>query len=104
MEKDEKLKAIRHTAEHILTQAVIKLFPKVKMAMGPATDEGFYFDFDPNGEEIKEEDFPKIESEMQKIIDQNLQLTREEITIDKARKMFADNPYKQEWTCASSTR
>lgn len=97
MEKDEKLKAIRHTAEHILTQAVIKLFPKVKMAMGPATDEGFYFDFDPNGEEIKEEDFPKIESEMQKIIDQNLQLTREEITIDKARKMFADNPYKQEW-------
>jgi len=68
MDRNEKLKAIRHTTEHILTQAVLKLFPKVKMAMGPATDDGFYFDFDPNGEEISEKDFPKIEAEMKKII------------------------------------
>ncbi len=97
MNKEEKLNAIRHTAEHILTQAVLKLFPKVKMAMGPAIDNGFYFDFDPNGEDIKEEDFPKIEAEMKKIIDRNLPLTKEEITINKARAMFSDNPYKQEW-------
>ncbi len=97
MDKNEKLKAIRHTTEHILTQAVLKLFPKVKMAMGPATDDGFYFDFDPNGEEISENDFPKIEAEMKKIIKANLPLTREEITIEEGRKIFSDNPFKLEW-------
>lgn len=97
MSKSDNLKALRHTAEHILTQAVIKLFPKVKMAMGPANDDGFYFDFDSNGEEISEKDFPKIEAEMQKIIDRNLPLTREEITPNEARKMFSNNPYKLEW-------
>ena len=97
MDKNEKLKAIRHTTEHILTQAVLKLFPKVKMAMGPATDDGFYFDFDPNGEEISEKDFPKIEAEMKKIIKANLPLIKEEITIDEGRKLFSDNPFKLEW-------
>ncbi len=97
MRDEQKLKAIRHTAEHILTQAVLKLFPKVKMAMGPATEDGFYFDFDPNGEEIKEEDFPKIEAEMQKIVNQDLPLIKKKVSIKEARKMFANNPYKQEW-------
>jgi threonyl-tRNA synthetase len=97
MNKNERLKAIRHTTEHILTQAVLKLFPKVKMAMGPATDDGFYFDFDPNGEEISEKDFPKIEAEMKKIIKANLPLIKEEITIDEGRKLFSDNPFKLEW-------
>jgi len=97
MNKNEKLKAIRHTTEHILTQAVLKLFPKVKMAMGPATDDGFYFDFDPNGEEISEKDFPKIEAEMKKIIKNNLPLIKEEITIDEGKKLFSDNPFKLEW-------
>jgi len=97
MDKNEKLKAIRHTTEHILTQAVLKLFPKVKMAMGPATDDGFYFDFDPNGEEISEKDFPKIEAEMKKIIKANLPLIKEEITIDEGKKLFSDNPFKLEW-------
>ncbi|QLG69395.1 MAG: Threonyl-tRNA synthetase [Candidatus Woesebacteria bacterium] len=97
MDKNEKLKAIRHTTEHILTQAVLRFFPKVKMAMGPATDDGFYFDFDPNGEEISEKDFPKIEAEMKKIIKANLPLTREEITIEEGRKIFSDNPFKLEW-------
>ena len=97
MDKNEKLKAIRHTTEHILTQAVLKLFPKVKMAMGPATNDGFYFDFDPNGEEINEKDFPKIEAEMKKIIKANLPLIKEEITIDEGKKLFSDNPFKLEW-------
>jgi threonyl-tRNA synthetase len=97
MDKNEKLKAIRHTTEHILTQAVLRFFPKVKMAMGPATDDGFYFDFDPNGEEISEKDFPKIEAEMKKIIKANLPLIKEEITIDEGRKLFSDNPFKLEW-------
>lgn len=97
MDKEEKLKALRHTTEHILTQAVIKLFPKVKMAMGPATNEGFYFDFDPNGEEISEKDLPKIESEMKKIIKANLPLIKEKTSLTEARKLFSDNPFKLEW-------
>jgi len=71
---------------------------KFYMAMGPATDDGFYFDFEPlNNFKISEEDFPKIETEMAKIIKENLPIVRSEITIDEAKKMFADNPYKLEW-------
>lgn len=96
MQRDQ-LESMRHSCEHVLTQAILKLFPKVKMAMGPATDEGFYFDFDLNGEKITEKDFSKIEKEMDNIVKENLPITRKEITIDEAKKLFKDNPYKQEW-------
>lgn len=91
------LESLRHSAEHILTQAMLKLFPKIKMAMGPATDEGFYFDFDPNGYKISGEDFSKIEAEMSKIAKEDLPIKKEEISLPAARKLFANNPYKQEW-------
>jgi len=76
-----------------------RLFPgKFLMAMGPATDDGFYFDFEPlNDFKISEADFPKIEAEMIKIIKANLPIIREEITLDQAKKLFKDNPYKLEW-------
>ena len=96
-DQKERLKALRHSAEHVLTQAVLRLYPKIKMAMGPATNEGFYFDFDPNGEKISEADFPRIEAEMQKIVKANLSIIREEIESAEAKKLFADNPFKQEW-------
>lgn len=100
-EKSELFK-VRHTAEHILHQAVKELYPSIHLAMGPATDEGFYFDFDssPEGREpvsIAETDFPKIEKRMKNIIQRNLPLTRQEISVAEARELFADNPYKQEW-------
>jgi threonyl-tRNA synthetase len=63
--EDDNLYKIRHSAEHVLTQAMQRVFGKDKfqMAMGPATDEGFYFDFEPlNDFKISEEDFPKIEA------------------------------------------
>ncbi|HUS59900.1 MAG TPA: threonine--tRNA ligase [Nevskiaceae bacterium] len=91
------LLAMRHSCEHVLTQAMLKLYPGIKMAMGPATEEGFYFDFDPGKVKISEADFPKIEKEMQKIIRANLPIKREKISIKKARKLFKDNQYKQEW-------
>ncbi|MDP4009608.1 MAG: threonine--tRNA ligase [Candidatus Shapirobacteria bacterium] len=96
---NQKLNNIRHSAEHVLTQAMLRLYPdKFLMAMGPSTDNGFYFDFEPiNDFKIKEEDFPKIEAEMQKIIDENLSITRKEITVEEARGLFKNNPYKQEW-------
>lgn len=93
----EDLQKRRHSAEHVLTMAVLKLFPKIKMAMGPATEDGFYFDFDPNGEGINESDFAKLESEMAKIIKANLEFKKEEVVIDEAKKMFAGNEYKEEW-------
>jgi len=87
---------MRHSAEHVLTQAMLKLYPGLLMAMGPATEDGFYFDFDYK-EKISEEDFPKIEAEMQKIIKKDLPIKKEEMRIAAARKLFANNPYKQEW-------
>jgi len=99
MLNSDNLLKIRHSAEHVLHQALLKLYPgKLFPAMGPATDEGFYMDFEPlNGFKVSEEDFPKIEAEMQKIIKENLPIIREEINIDKAKKLFANNPYKIEW-------
>ena len=90
---------LRHSAEHILTLAMLRLFPNQFLpAMGPATDDGFYFDFDPIGDfKISEEDFPKIEAEMVKIVKENLSIIRQEISLDEAKKIFANNPYKMEW-------
>jgi len=96
----DKLHKIRHSAEHVLTQAMQTLYgvDKFYMAMGPATDDGYYFDFEPlNDFKISEEDFSKIEAEMAKIIKDNLPIVREEITQDQAKELFKDNPYKLEW-------
>src|SRR3989338_7985728 len=87
------LLALRHSTEHVLTQAMLKLYPKIKMAMGPATSEGFYFDFD-SKIKISEEDFPKIEAEMHKIIEKNLPIIKDEMTVAEARKFFSSNVYK----------
>ncbi|RJQ25387.1 threonine--tRNA ligase [Candidatus Parcubacteria bacterium] len=95
-EKAEKLKPVRHSCEHVLHLAMTDLFPGLKRAMGPATNEGFYFDFDYDGK-IKEADFPKIEKRMQEIINADLPIVKEEISIEKAKEMFKNNPYKLEW-------
>jgi threonyl-tRNA synthetase len=92
------LTKLRHTTEHVLQQAVKNLYgDQITMAMGPATDHGFYFDFETKNLKISELDFPKIEKEMQKIIDQNLPLIQKKLPISKAKKLFKNNPYKQEW-------
>lgn len=99
MSENNKLNSLRHSCEHILTQAMMRLYPnKFLMAMGPATDDGFYFDFEPiNDFKISDENFAEIETEMAKIIKENLPIVRQEINIDEAKKLFADNPYKLEW-------
>ncbi len=96
-QKDNLFK-MRHSAEHVLTQAMQNLGYKFYMAMGPATDDGFYFDFELLGDnKVSAEDFPKIEKEMKRIIKLNLPITKETISIEEARKLFKNNPYKQEW-------
>ncbi len=88
---------LRHTAEHVLHQAVKELYPEVHLAMGPATEDGFYFDFDGNGVKVSEEDFPQIEAKMKEIIELDLPLIEKEVSVEEARKLFEGNPYKQEW-------
>ncbi|MCP4355462.1 MAG: threonine--tRNA ligase, partial [Proteobacteria bacterium] len=96
--QNNQLYNIRHSAEHILAQAILNLYPKALMAMGPATDEGFYGDFEfPKGVSISPEDFPKIEKEMQQIINLNLAIEPAIVSIDKAKQIFKNNPYKQEF-------
>jgi len=89
---------LRHTTEHVLQQAIANLYGnKIIIAMGPATDHGFYFDFETKNLKISELDFPKIEKEIQKIIDQNLPLIQKKLSIPEAKKLFKNNSYKQEW-------
>lgn len=94
-ELDEK-RALRHTAEHVLHTAMQNLYPKLKKAMGPATEDGFYHDFDLD-EKISEADFPKIEKEMQRLIDADLPLIQSFLSEEEAKKIFKDNPYKLDW-------
>jgi len=93
---EQKLWALRHTAEHVLHTALQNLYPKLKKAMGPATEEGFYFDFDLD-QKVSEEDFPKIEKEMQRLIDLDLPMIQEFVSVKEARDIFKENPYKLEW-------
>lgn len=95
-EQEQKLLKLRHTAEHVLHTAMQKLYPNLKKAMGPATDDGFYFDFDLD-EKITEDQFPAIEKEMARIIKSGSKMVRREIEADEAKKIFAGNPYKMEW-------
>ncbi|MEG1550788.1 MAG: TGS domain-containing protein, partial [Oscillospiraceae bacterium] len=90
-------KAFRHTASHIMAQAVKRLFPSVKLAIGPAIDNGFYYDFDIETA-FTPEILLKIEAEMKKIVKENLLLENFELSVDDAIKMMEekDEPYKVE--------
>ncbi|MBO5369530.1 MAG: threonine--tRNA ligase, partial [Clostridia bacterium] len=95
---DEQGKSIlRHTASHILAQAVKRLYPDVKLAIGPSTDSGFYYDFDSeNG--FTNDDLSKIEAEMKKIVKERIKLERFELERSEAIKFMEEKgePYKVE--------
>ena len=94
MNKQKDLEALRHSAEHVLHTAMQKLYPNLRKVMGPSIETGFYMDFDLEGQSISPDDFPKIEAEMQKIIDARLPITGKEITTKDAAELFMDNQYK----------
>jgi len=71
VEEIPKIEKIRHSASHVLAQAVLKLYPDAKLGIGPAIDNGFYYDFE-FSEPLEETDLPKIEKEMKEIIKQDL--------------------------------
>ncbi len=91
----EGKKAYWHTTSHIMAQAVMRLFPDAKFAIGPAIDEGFYYDFDSSAA-FNDEDKEKIEAEMKKIIKEDLPIERFSLPKEEALKLMEGQPYKQE--------
>ena len=89
--------AFWHSTSHILAQAVLRLFPETKLAIGPSIDNGFYYDFDTSSP-ITAGDLEKIQSEMKKIVKENLLIERIEFSRDKAIELMKENnqPYKVE--------
>ena len=94
-QKLERLEIMRHSASHIMAEAVSSLFPDVKFGIGPAIADGFYYDFELPRTLIPE-DLGAIEAKMQKIIAEGLPFLREEVDKKAARKMFSAQPYKLE--------
>ena len=93
--KNSELYALRHTASHVLAQAVKRLYPSAKLAIGPAIDNGFYYDIDcevPFTPEVLE----KLEAEMAKIVKENLKLERSVLSREDALELMKDEPYKIE--------
>jgi len=86
---------MRHSSAHVLAEAVLRLFPGTKVGIGPAIDDGFYYDF-LFATPITNEDLPAIEKEMRRIIAGNHPFVRREVSKDEARKLFADQPFKLE--------
>ena len=94
MEMNE-LQTLRHSASHILAQAVKRLYPDTKLAIGPAIDDGFYYDFDTE-HTFTPEDLEALEKEMKKIAKENLKIERFELPRAEALELMKDEPYKVE--------
>ena len=92
MEMNE-LQTLRHSASHMLAQAVKRLYPDTKLAIGPAIDDGFYYDFDTE-HTFTPEDLEALEKEMKKICKDGKRIVRREISKEEALEMFKDDPYK----------
>ena len=92
---EKEVEKLRHTASHILAQAVTELFPHIKLGMGPAIDDGFYYDFDKK-EGFSPEDLKKIEKKANEIIKRNLKIEKITKTKTEAKKILKDQPYKLE--------
>ena len=90
-----ELRTLRHSASHILAQAVKRLYPDTKLAIGPAIDTGFYYDFDTETT-FTTEDLEDIEAEMKKIVKENLRIERFTLPRDEAKALMAEEPYKLE--------
>ncbi len=84
-----------HSASHVMADAVLRLFSKSKLTIGPAIEDGFYYDFDTDVT-FSDENLASIEAEMQRIVDAAVPFVRREVSVEEARELFKDNPYKLE--------
>ena len=91
----KKLEIMRHSAAHVMAEAVQSIFPEAKFGIGPAIEDGFYYDFD-LPRPLTPDDLPLIEAKMTEIIAANAPFVREEVTKEEARRLFTAQPYKLE--------
>lgn len=95
MADNHDLKVLRHSAAHLLAQAVSELFPNTKLTIGPATEEGFFYDFLPE-RNFRDEDLPAITARMQELVKKDLKLEHKEISKTEARELYKNNQFKLE--------
>ncbi len=94
---DEGRHVLRHSTAHVMAQAVLQLFPGAKYSIGPAIEDGFYYDFDlPGGRTFNEDDLAAVEARMREIVKADQPFVRSELSADEALALFADQPYKCE--------
>lgn len=94
-EKEEKLQKSRHSMAHILAKALLELYPSTKLTIGPAIDDGFYYDVDLD-EQLTPDHFDAIEKKMKEILNRGESFERKEVSRAQALELFKDNPYKTE--------
>lgn len=95
--EQEQLQAIRHSAAHMLAAAVLQLYPGTKLGIGPAIDDGFYYDFEfPQGVVISDKELPKIQNQMKKIIKGSHEFVGREVSAEQAKAEHEDQPFKCE--------
>lgn len=94
-EKNEKLQMARHSLAHVLAKAIMELYPSTKLTIGPAIDDGFYYDIDLD-KQLTPENFDQIEKKMKEILNKGENFVRKEVSKAEALKLFAENEYKTE--------
>jgi threonyl-tRNA synthetase len=96
-EKDPRvLDVVNHSTAHLMAQAITKLYPGACFGVGPFIEEGFYYDVDFGDVKVTDEDLPKIEKMMLKLAEENYEIVRHEVSYSEAKKLFKNDPYKQE--------
>ena len=93
-QSEEYLRVLRHSAAHVFAQALQRLYPEAKLAIGPPTDEGFYYDV--TGVDLSADDFEALEAEMESILEADYDIERVERSREAATEIYADNEYKRE--------
>lgn len=96
MAVDEHLQTVRHSLAHVMAEAIQHLFPGAEFAIGPAIENGFYYDIDFKEKKITEEDFSAVEKEMRKILAGNFDFVRKEVSRSEALKLFEGHQFKTE--------
>lgn len=95
--EQEALDILRHSSAHLLAQALRRLYPDIKFGVGPAIENGFYYDTDNGqGQQVSEEDLPRVEDEMEKIVKEDYPVVGKEVSREEAKEIFKNDPYKLE--------
>jgi threonyl-tRNA synthetase len=93
---NDQLNNLRHSAAHLLATAVMEFYPDAKRTIGPAIENGFYYDFDFGDQVVTEADLEKIENKMRELLKKWVGMKRREVSVDEAKKFYQENPYKLE--------